>query len=93
MVCGLQYDFSPFTPSSDPIPLILCPPKAASGWSSKCALIQTFPASNFRAIRSAWSSSRVQTEAPSPMSLSLARRITSSSGPLQDWEDRTYTCD
>src|SRR6266536_2094869 len=69
----------PCFPSSEPIPLHLCPPIVAAGLASRCEFTQTEPASSCLAIRSACSKSFDQTEAPSPILVSFARAITSSS--------------
>lgn len=78
-VCTLQNAFNPFAPHSVPIPLSLCPPNGAMGVRSKCVLIQMLPACSWRATREALLRSLVQTEAPRPMLVLLARSMTSSS--------------
>lgn len=75
----LQKALRPSTPPSTPEPDCLTPPKGISGAASMCVFTHTLPASSCRPMRSPWSRSFVQTDAPSPISVLLARRITSSS--------------
>src|SRR3989344_1716935 len=68
----------PAMPCSTPTPDCLCPPNGALGRKANISLIQTVPVSSRAPIARAWSRSFDHTDPPSPVSLSFARRMTSS---------------